>query len=113
MNKDISNFSEQNYIEINKQSWNDRVDAHIESAFYKQEAFLKGKSTLNDIELKLLGNPEGKSILQLQCHYGQDSISLSRLGAKVTGVDSTDKAIQTAKATSCKVSALHHTCKIP
>ena len=98
MNNDISNFSEQNYIEINKQSWNDRVDAHLESAFYDQEAFLKGKSTLNDIELKLLGNPEGKSILHLQCHFGQDSISLSRLGAKVTGVDFSDKAIETAKS---------------
>ena len=40
---------------------------------------------------------KGKDILHLQCHFGQDSISLSRKGAKVTGVDLSDKAIEAAK----------------
>jgi len=35
--------------------------------------------------------------LHLQCHFGQDSISLSRLGAQVTGIDLSDKAIEAAK----------------
>lgn len=33
----------------------------------------------------------------MQCHFGQDSISLSRLGAQVTGIDLSDKAIEAAK----------------
>ncbi|MDZ7614107.1 MAG: class I SAM-dependent methyltransferase [Flavobacteriaceae bacterium] len=33
----------------------------------------------------------------MQCHFGQDSISLSRMGAKVTGVDLADRAIENAK----------------
>ncbi|GEM_PF-6232535 len=45
----------------------------------------------------MLGNIEGKEILHLQCHFGQDSISFSRLGAKVTGIDLSDKAIDEAK----------------
>lgn len=89
--------SENNYIEINRQSWNNRIETHLKSDFYDLEGFLKGNSTLNDIELKLMPDLEGKSILHLQCHFGQDSISLSRLGAQVTGVDLSDKAIESAK----------------
>ncbi len=88
---------ELDYIAINKQSWNNRTDVHVKSDFYDVEGFLKGKSSLNDIELNLLGDVKGKSILHLQCHFGQDSISLSRLGAHVTGIDLSDKAIERAR----------------
>ena len=89
--------SEENYKEINRQSWNNKVASHLQSAFYDLPGFLSGKTSLNEIELKLLGDIKGKSILHLQCHFGQDTISLSRLGADVTGVDLSDKAIETAK----------------
>jgi SAM-dependent methyltransferase len=89
--------SEENYIEINRQSWNNKVAAHLESAFYDMAGFLKGKTSLNEIELHLLGDLKGKSILHLQCHFGQDTISLSRFGASVTGVDLSDKAIESAR----------------
>jgi len=88
--------SEENYIEINKQSWNNRVSSHLRSDFYDVEGFLKGESSLNSIELELLGDVKGKSILHLQCHFGQDTISLARLGARVTGIDLSDKAIDSA-----------------
>ncbi len=89
--------SENNYIEINRQSWNNRTDAHMKSEFYDLDGFLNGNTSLNDIELDLLGNIKGKTILHLQCHFGQDTISLSRLGAVVTGIDLSDKAIDSAK----------------
>jgi SAM-dependent methyltransferase len=89
--------SENNYVEINKQSWNGRVDAHIKSEFYGVEEFIKGKTSLQEIELNLLGDIKNKSILHLQCHFGQDTISLSRMGAKATGIDLSDKAIESAK----------------
>lgn len=89
--------SEPNYIEINRQSWNNRTAIHLKSDFYDVKGFVKGKSSLNDIELKLLGDIKGKSILHLQCHFGQDTISLSRLGANVTGIDLSDQAIERAK----------------
>ena len=89
--------SEENYIEINRQSWNNRTDAHLKSEFYDLDGFLNGKNSLNEIELNLLGDINGKSILHLQCHFGQDTISLERLGATVTGVDLSDKAIESAK----------------
>ncbi len=73
------------------------MDAHLQSEFYDVESFMIRKSSLNSIELALLGDLKGKTILHLQCHFGQDSISLSRLGAEVTGVDLSDKAIESAK----------------
>ena len=89
--------TENNYIEINRQSWNNRTETHLKSEFYDLDNFLKGKTSLNNIELDLLGDVTGKNILHLQCHFGQDTISLSRLGADVTGVDLSDKAIESAK----------------
>ena len=84
------------YKKINKQTWNNKTEIHIDSDFYDNSAFLNGKSTLNSIELELLGKVKDLKILHLQCHFGQDSMSLSRLGAKVTGVDLSDKAIEKA-----------------
>lgn len=88
---------EENYIEINRKTWNEKTEFHIQSDFYNQEGFLKGENSLTPIELELLGNIEGKSILHLQCHFGQDTISFSRLGAKAVGVDLSDNAIEKAR----------------
>jgi SAM-dependent methyltransferase len=93
-------MTDKNYIEINRRSWNDRVDAHLNSAFYDLEGFLKGNTSLNEIEINLLGDIKDKSVLHLQCHFGQDTISLERQGAKVTGVDLSDKAIESARKLS-------------
>lgn len=48
------------------------------------------------MELNLLGDVNGKSILHLQCHFGQDTLSLARMGADATGVDLSDNAIYNA-----------------
>jgi len=88
----------ENYLEINKNSWNARVEPHFKSDFYFVDEFLNGRTSLNSIELDLLGDIKDKTILHLQCHFGQDSISMSRLGGKVTGIDLSDKAIETARS---------------
>lgn len=93
------------YFEINRKSWNQRLQTHITSDFYQQDEFLKGKSSLNDIELALLGDINGKSILHLQCHFGQDTISLTKLGATVTGVDLSDEAIAYARSLASELNA--------
>lgn len=87
----------ENYLEINRNSWNAKVEPHLKSDFYFVDEFLNGRTSLNSIELNLLGDISGKEILHLQCHFGQDSISLARMGAKVTGIDLSDKAIEAAK----------------
>lgn len=93
----------QNYIEVNKASWNSRVNIHLESEFYDVSGFIHGKTSLNEIELDMLGDVKNKRILHLQCHFGQDSLSLARMGARVTGVDLSDKAIEAARDLASKI----------
>jgi len=85
------------YLKINKDAWNNRTNIHLKSEFYDVTSFKAGKCSLNPIELRQLGNVKGKSLLHLQCHFGQDSLSWARLGAKVTGVDLSSTAIEKAK----------------
>lgn len=93
------------YFEANKKLWNARVQPHLGSKMYDLEAFKKGKSSLNEIELNTLGDLSGQEILHLQCHFGQDTLSMSRAGAKkVVGVDISDVAIKTAKELSDELS---------
>jgi SAM-dependent methyltransferase len=92
-----------NYIDINKSAWNKKTPIHLESAFYDMDGFLSGKTSLKDIELSLLRDIKGKRILHLQCHFGQDTLSLARMGAIVTGVDFSDVAISKAKELAVQI----------
>jgi len=85
------------YFEVNKETWNKKVEIHSKSEFYNVDEFLKGKSSLNNFEIKELGDVKGKSILHLQCHFGQDTLSLARLGAECTGIDLSNEGIKKAK----------------
>ena len=85
------------HFELNKKNWDRRTEIHLRSEFYDLAGFLEGKSSLNPPELALLGDVKGKRILHLQCHFGQDSISLARMGAIVTAIDLSPKAIAVAR----------------
>lgn len=87
----------ENYKEINREQWNQRVEPHVESEFYDVAGFINGQSSLKDTEIALLGDVKGKRVLHLQCHFGQDSISMARMGASVVGADLSDKAIEKAR----------------
>lgn len=90
-------MSNQQYFETNKETWNKKVGVHAKSEMYDLEAFKKGKSSLMKYELEALGNVSGKSLLHLQCHFGQDTLSFARMGAKCTGIDLSDEGIKLAK----------------
>ncbi|UCC17621.1 MAG: class I SAM-dependent methyltransferase, partial [Dehalococcoidales bacterium] len=45
-----------------------------------------------------IGDVNGKSLLHLMCHFGKDTLSWARRGAKVTGMDFSDKAISLARS---------------
>lgn len=84
------------YFENNKKLWNERTPIHVNSDFYANEEFIAGKNSLNKLELDEIGDVKGKSLLHLQCHFGQDTLSFARLGAKSVGVDFSDEAIKNA-----------------
>lgn len=84
------------HLDINREGWNKRTLIHLESDFYDQAAFVEGKNSLKEIELGIIGDVKGKRIAHLQCHFGQDSISLAKMGAQVTAVDLSPLAIDKA-----------------
>lgn len=85
------------YFNANKATWNEKVKIHSKSAMYQLEAFKKGKTSLMPYELNALEDVTGKSLLHLQCHFGQDTLSWSRMGASCVGVDISDEGIALAK----------------
>lgn len=85
------------YYEANKRRWNELVGIHAKSGGYDVTGFLRGKSSLHAPELEALPGVEGKTLLHLQCYFGLDTLSWARRGAKVTGVDFSDKAIDMAR----------------
>lgn len=85
------------YLTINRDNWNKRTEVHWNSDFYNNTSFIDGADSLKEIEIALLGNIAGKRILHLQCHFGQDTLSLARRGALVTGIDLSDRAIERAR----------------
>lgn len=89
-------YDQNKWFETNRNSWNQRVAPHSASKMYDLNAFKAGACSLNSIETELLGALNGKSLLHLQCHFGQDTLSLARLGAKTTGIDISDAAIEQA-----------------
>jgi len=46
----------------------------------------------------MVGDVAGRSLLHLQCHFGIDTLSWARLGARVTGADFSPAAIDLARS---------------
>ncbi|MBM3429989.1 MAG: methyltransferase domain-containing protein [Bacteroidetes bacterium] len=95
------------FLSLNKKAWDNKVPYHIASSFYGNDEFIKGKSSLKHVEIELLNRLQvsGKKVLHLQCQFGQDSISLARMGGEVTAVDFSKMAIEKARelAEECAV----------
>ncbi len=85
------------YLEANRRAWDNWTGLHLKSELYDVPGFKAGKTSLQEIELGELGDVAGKDLLHLQCHFGMDTLSWGRLGARATGVDFSDQAIRTAR----------------
>jgi SAM-dependent methyltransferase len=88
------------YTQSNRELWEEWTLIHERSSFYDVEGFKAGRCALRPIELEALGDVTGKSLLHLQCHFGMGTLSWGRRGARVTGVDFSEKAIALARALS-------------
>lgn len=73
------------------------MDVHPTTELYDIEAFKKHQNSLTVIEQEELSDVRGKSMLHLQCHFGQDTLSWAVKGAKMTAIDLSDKAIDYAQ----------------
>lgn len=83
-------------LRANRANWDERTAVHLR--WYGVEAFKAGETSLRPIELGEMGDVGGKSLLHLQCHFGMDTLSWARRGARVTGVDFSPAAIEQARA---------------
>jgi SAM-dependent methyltransferase len=84
-------------IKANRTHWDSRTTVHVGSAFYDVKSFKAGRDTLNRIEVEELGDVTGKRLLHLQCHFGLDTLSWARRGAKAVGADFSPKSISVAR----------------
>lgn len=84
--------------ETNRQMWDERVPIHTRSSYYDVPGFLAGGNQLRDFEPAELGSVEGLDLIHLQCHFGLDTLSWARLGARVTGLDFSEPAVESARA---------------
>ncbi len=91
-------MSREQYKNANRAYWNELVAIHASSEFYNLQAFKAGVSTLHSIETTEIEDVKGKHLLHLQCYFGLDTLSWARLGAKVVGVDFSEKAIALASS---------------
>jgi len=91
------------YIQINKRRWDELADIHFKSKFYDVEKFKEGGISISDLEINEVGDVKGKKLLHLQCHFGKDTLSWARLGAQVTGVDFSGRAIKLAQQLSTEI----------
>ena len=91
---------ERDLREQNRRSWEAVVGAH-ESHRGDLAGFLRrGGSTLFPEDLRLLGGVSGKRLVHLMCNTGGDTLSLARLGAEATGVDISERAVESARRLS-------------
>ena len=86
------------YSAVNRDLWDRWTKLHAGSAFYNVAAFRAGALTLKWLDHDRVGDVGGKDLLHLQCHFGLDTLSWARLGARVTGVDFSDAAIRLAQS---------------
>jgi ubiquinone/menaquinone biosynthesis C-methylase UbiE len=84
------------FIAENQGLWDEWTAIHETSAFYDLAGFRKGGVRIRPYELEDIGPVVDQRLLHLQCHFGIDTLSFARLGARVTGVDFSPAAIDLA-----------------
>lgn len=105
----------------NRASWDDRAGIHAASDFYAVDALIADPGAVTDVvrrDLAVLtphlaagpgltrGSVSGRSLLHLQCHIGDDTLSWWRLGAcDVHGLDFSPKALEQARGIAERVGA--------
>ncbi len=98
----------EDYRVVNRANWDERADAHAASAEYAVDRFVADSAHLSGVvrfDLPRLGDVAGLRAVHLQCHIGTDTLSLSRLGAAMTGLDFSAPALAHARALAARTGA--------
>jgi SAM-dependent methyltransferase len=96
------------YLSVNRLSWDERAPAHAASPDYDVERFVSDPAHLSKVvrfDLPRLGDVRELRGIHLQCHIGTDTLSLARLGARMTGLDLSPAALAEARRLSERAGA--------
>ena len=86
------------YVATNLANWNSRVPHH--ELGYGLDAYRNDPTHLSGVvrfDVPRLGDVAGLDAVHLQCHIGTDTLSLGRLGARMTGLDFSGPALDVAR----------------
>jgi SAM-dependent methyltransferase len=92
--------SSDDYRTVNRAMWDERAPVHAASTDYAFARFADDPRFLSHVvafDLPLLGSVDGLRGVHLQCHIGTDTVSLARLGARMTGLDFSPTALVEAR----------------
>lgn len=101
-------FDPRDPTEVNLAQWDERAPAHAASQDYHLDDFVTDPAFLSEVvrfDLPRLGDVAGLRGVHLQCHLGTDTLSLSRLGARMTGLDFSAAAVTEARALAARCAA--------
>ena len=96
------------HLDVNRAMWDERADAHAASPDYAFAQFEADPQFLSEVvrfDRERLGDLAGLRGVHLQCHIGTDTLSLSRLGARMTGLDFSAASIAQARALATRTGA--------
>jgi SAM-dependent methyltransferase len=96
------------YVEVNRANWDERADAHAASPDYALAEFVSDPAFLSQVvrfDRARLGDVAGLRGVHLQCHIGTDTISLARLGARMTGLDFSPTSLAQARRLAAELGA--------
>ena len=96
------------YADINRANWDERAPAHAASPDYALNKFVDDPAFLSRVvrfDRPRLGDIRGLRAVHLQCHIGTDTLSLARLGARMTGVDFSPASLAEARELAARTGA--------
>lgn len=96
------------YQAVNRASWDERAPAHAASPGYQVATLLADPSYLSEVvrfDRPRLGDVSGLRGVHLQCHIGTDTLSLHRLGARMTGLDFSAESLTQARDLAARAGA--------
>ena len=87
------------YLDVNRANWDSRAPIH--AVRYDIDRLLGDPDAISDVvrfDLPRLGDLAGLDVLHLQCHIGTDTLSLHRLGGRLTGLDLSPVSLAEARS---------------
>jgi 2-polyprenyl-3-methyl-5-hydroxy-6-metoxy-1,4-benzoquinol methylase len=87
-----------------KALWEEWTPIHVRSEFYDVQGWKSGaRPDMYPPLVDEVGDVTGKDLLQLQCHFGLDTLAWARRGARVTGIDISERGIEQARLLAAEI----------